>query len=564
MTDYDTTQGNGTQPVVLPPGFNPARQGKITPTRRVYASYQPARRHLDNEWRKIMDLPPRPTVPTTETDPAPAPSAALAAADAHYDTTVRDFAPDHGQDSLEANRTEPPPELPDGDYIEQDGVRHYHHLVKCGNGEYRATNAEGIELADDKGSAILVDDEGRALADLKRPFRKKVGERIGKLRAKIDGRAADADSRRSEPRFYDANGVPIGDFDVPAVGKVPSNGRQYRGRKMLAVTVAGGVFVGAVGIGAGVYVGRSAVPAAGMISPREAAAYRLTTFPLDAAAAFGKQYLEICLTHGDSEQVKKREQLLEAMATSGSADSCGWTSGGNKQNAEMIVWNGSMRPVKDDFGSGNAAYLGYTVSTGDGQYYTVTVPVWVKSVAEANDFRVVGDIGFSSPPRVATPPPAESRYEKDSSLANEVRDSIITPFLTAWAASDKGQLNLVLADNAEPSARTGLGGAVDSPKIQSIDVLSPRKTAASDNSTSIVYQDGDKVLAETTVVWQVPASESKQVTGYRIELHRAAGKWQVYDIDGGLVDRGGGGLSESGIGAADAMVPGAASTGAGE
>ncbi|MDN5756944.1 MAG: conjugal transfer protein [Tomitella sp.] len=563
MTSNNTTKSGGENlPVVPPPGYNPAREQKSVQPRAVYARYQPARRSLDNAWRGLVDLPAivgnptrEPTFPAAGDDSGRAPAEPGRAGDA---TAAVATAPE----TVHTSAADGDESADDVDCIETNGVRHYLYVLDCGRGEYRASSADHFELADSNGGPIRVDKEGRALDDLKQPLRKRISNRIAQIRAKIDGTQG-TDTTAAAAPIYDANGVPITDFDVPGIGKKPGMGGQYRGRRILAITVAGGLVIGAVGITAGAYMGRSAVPAAGMISPSEASAYRLTTFPLDAAAAFGKQYLDVCLTHGDNESVKKRQQLLASMATPGAGKSCGWTAGGSQQDAEMIVWNGSMRPAKAEFGSGKAAYLGYTVSTSDGQYYTATVPIWAKSATDANDFRVVGDIGMSSPPRVATPPPAESQYDSDSSLATQVQDSIVKPFLTAWAASDKSQLNLVLADNAEPDARTGLGGAVESPKIQSVEVLSPRKTSAGSNK-SVTYEDGDKVLAEAVVEWHVPASESKQVTGYRIELHRAAGKWQVYDVDGGLVDTEGGGAGATGIGGADSMVPGSASEVAGK
>lgn len=158
MTSDDTTQGGRKKspPITLPRGFNPARQDKTTPTRLAYAAYQPTQHRLDNAWRELMDLPVVPSTSTTEPHPAPTPPTEAVPAE-HDDASEQAPRPDSDYSIPDVNDAEAPTVVPDGDYVEHDGIRHYHHLVKCGNGEYRATNAEGVELADSKGAAILVE-----------------------------------------------------------------------------------------------------------------------------------------------------------------------------------------------------------------------------------------------------------------------------------------------------------------------------------------------------------------------------------------------------------------------
>src|SRR5699024_6002095 len=126
--------------------------------------------------------------------------------------------------------------------------------------------------------------------------------------------------------------------------------------------------------------------------------------------------------------------------------------------------------------------------------------------------------------------------EFDSKLANDVEDSIVLPYLIAWSDSDQRALNLVTTDDATPDATTGLGGEVSNPQIEKIAVQSPRKKGTADGS-GVVYEDGDTVMAEVQVRWDVASSKSTQIAGYRIELTRKSGKWLVYDVQGGLVDR---------------------------
>ncbi|WP_137725834.1 conjugal transfer protein [Prescottella subtropica] len=455
----------------------------------------------------------------------------------------------------------------ESDWADVDGHRIYKWVLEVDGGLYVASDADGTELRDEHGDRIYVDDLGYAItpdlgADTAAGADLVAGEpktdaasRFGKVKNLFGWKTEpDADT----PQVFDSNGVPLVDFDIVKVGKAPTFGRHNRGRRALTIAVSSLAACAAVGLIAGVTIGRSAIPAEGTISAQEASAYRLTTFPLDAAVSFGRQYLDVCLTHGGGDAVKKREQLLKAMGTPGAADGCGWTSGGLQQEPALIVWDGTMTPISE-FPDGEAAYLGFTVSMADGQYQTVSVPVWVKSSKVSNDMRIVGDIGVTAPMRLATPPPAKAKLTDDGSLAGQVTDSLLAPFFKAWGASDAGQLNLVLADSAVARARTGLGGIVANPKIDKATVRSPRATDTPANQP-IVYQDGDAAVAEVRVTWDVPASESTQTTGYRVELVRHSGKWLVVDIRAGLVDRDGAGAAGSGIGSANELVPGAAST----
>ena len=97
------------------------------------------------------------------------------------------------------------------------------------------------------------------------------------------------------------------------------------------------------------------------------------------------------------------------------------------------------------------------------------------------------------------------------------------------------------------------------PQIEKVTVRSPRATNTASNQ-AIVYQDGDIAVAEVRVTWNVPASESMQASGYRVDVVRNSGKWLVTDIRAGLVDREGAASSGSGLGSATDLVPGAAST----
>ncbi len=536
--------------VVLPDGFRPARADKRIPVRRIYATFTPARESVRPALASLLGQTVASPPESTVQPPAEAPTAL---------TTP----PEPAVDSRPA--AEP--------YEEVSGHRIYKWVLEMGGGLYVASDEHGIELHDEHGDRIYVDELGYGITpdfgdptvpnELPSPAadpvavepKKGIAGPFEKVKS-LFGRGAQAEPEA--PQVFDGNGVPIVDFDIVKIGKAPTSGRHNRGRRALTIAVSSLAACAAVGLVSGVMIGRSAVPSEGAISAQEASAYRLTTFPVDAAVSFAQQYLDVCLTHGGGDAVKKREQLLKAMATPGAAAGCGWTTGGLQQKPALIVWDGTMTPISE-FPEGDAAYLGFTVSMADGQYQTVSVPVWVKSSKVSNDMRIVGDIGVTAPMRLSTPPLAKAKLTEDGTLAGQVKDSLLVPFFKAWGASDAGQLNLVLAESAVARARTGLGGTVTNPKVDMATVRSPRATDTPANQP-IVYQDGDSAVAEVRVTWDVPASESTQTTGYRVELVRNSGKWVVVDIRAGLVDRDGAGSAGSGIGSANELVPGAAST----
>lgn len=536
---------DGRLAVVLPDGFNPARDDKRIPVRRIYGMYNPARDSIRASVDQLLGRSPEPVSqdemhrPSMEKDHASVVAPVLESA----------IAPN-----------------PNWDYDGDERV--YKWMLNHRDGVFVASDEAGNELQDSAGKRIFVDDLGRRVLDPdadtavdsaatgentdKAPTKKRWFGRGSSLLPRNKGKTDEI------PDLYDQHGVQLVDFDIAKVGKSGVLGSRYRGRKALALCSSALAFVAVVGLIIGVTVGRSAVPAEGAISPSDAAAYRLTTFPTNAATAFAQQYLTVCLTHGDVEAVKKREQLLKAMSTPGTAPGCGWTSGGLQQEPSMIAWDGTVTPITE-FATGEAAYLGFIVSMADGQYQTMSVPVWVKSGKTGNDLRIVGDVGVSAPMRLENPPPAKAKLTEDVQLAGQVKDSLLAPFFSAWGASNAGQLNLVLADSAGPRARTGLGGVVTKPQIEKVTVRSPRATNTPSNQ-SIVYQDGDIAVAEVRVTWNVPASESLQTSGYRVDIVRNSGKWLVTDIRAGLVDREGAASSGSGLGSATDLVPGAAST----
>lgn len=417
----------------------------------------------------------------------------------------------------------------DGDYyLDKKGRRVFYWFVADGSG-FIAVDQNDVPFTDPDGHDIQVTRKGVAVAD-----RASVGGLIRKGRNLIRSGGATTEALVDDiPEVFDENGAPIDHFPFPPAGKSPVISQRVWGGRRLQVVVAVSVVVAAIAAILGVYAGRSAVPAAGALSPEEVKAYRLSQLPVSAMAAFGQQYLQTCLTHNAyREQLPAREKLLASMATGGSAQDCGWTSGGKVQAPQMIVFTGKWEPL-DGFAPGSAAVLSYSASMETGEFSTVTVPIWVSDPETSNDMSIVGDIGWEPGLQTKKPSQFKEPLTSDPRLAAELQGDVLQPFLKAWAGSDGRQIALIAAPDAKPVVRKGLGGALQNPKIQQASVYAKLTSGSAQN---ITYSDGDEVKAVVTVDWDVKSSESTQTTGYRINLRRDSGKWLVINIRGGAVN----------------------------
>lgn len=412
----------------------------------------------------------------------------------------------------------------DDDYIIDDrGVRRFAYQSPEGAG-FIAVNDAGLPLTDATGDYIFVDRSGADLAD-KTPRRKRAWRFLSRGGEDLDG------PETTPPVLYDENGAPVADFTVPKAGGGLVVTERVRGMRMLTVLAAAAVLALVFGGIFGILVGRSAVPAEGAISAQDAEQYRLSTFPMSAAAAFGEQYLHTCFTHGDATQVDARKKFLDSMSTAGADPGCGWTAGGAVQEPELIAFTGRAKTATG-FSTGQAAYLYYNVSMEAGQFMTISVPVWVQSQNESNDMKVVGNIGITAPMRAADPENYEPSQRSDMTLVADLKESLIEPYLRAWSASNNRQIGLTVTSDAFPDARTGLNGDLENPELGTMSAYTNKR---SQNGEKVLYNDGDTAEVVVQVTWDVPNTQSTQTTGYRIGVRNVAGKWLVTDIGGGAI-----------------------------
>ena len=253
----------------------------------------------------------------------------------------------------------------------------------------------------------------------------------------------------------------------PLPGRPASRiGRARSWTTRLTLIAAPLILIGGVAYSCGVSAGSDRLVQPSGISPDDAAAYHLSTFPTQRAASFGVSYLTVCLTHPaptDSTALTDRLAALARMASGGVTAGCGWTAGTVAAAPAAIVWDGTAKPLQT-YSTGTAALLGYAVTIGDGRTFGVSIPIWV--TAGINGFRVVGDLAIVPAVAPAAAPTPAAPGVTDPMVADSLTAGVLLPFLRAWGASDGVQLNLVLSRDATLPARTGMDNQLSNPASQ--------------------------------------------------------------------------------------------------
>lgn len=530
--------------LTLPPGMYPAPTGDgktaVFPKSDIPADLKPARTgdgadHTDalTALRCLAGAAPwpEPAPASPEPAPEPAPIAASPELEPQPEAAPPEPAP--------RERTHLPYEL-------VDGTPRYLHLTHVDDGTV-ATTADGQLLArtDERGKPILdtdgndeliwVDDDGYETVppglDPDHQDKGKPG-RLSRLFNLAGSRGHSDTDDTPEITYYDENGVPIRGFDVVPPGAPPVSNTRKAGKRI--VYAAGGLtaLLTVSGLIFGVALGSSRVPAEGAISSSEAAEYGLSKFPVDSASSFASRYLDLCLTHGDQAQMQNRSTALETMAGGNVSNNCGWQTDGSKQNVDSVSFNGFVDQAPG-YDTGQAAYLGYDVVV-DGEPLAVSVPVWVGPTEGGGiAMQIVGDLGMSPTIPVAQAPAPSPDQDVDQQLGGNLSDNVVEPFLTAWAASNTRQMNLLTSREASTNVRNGLDGTLTRPKINTV-VARPDKATTAGQPTT--YVNGDTAVVDVAVTWTMASSEATQKAGYRIYVVQEADRWLVYDIQNGMID----------------------------
>ncbi|RPF41329.1 conjugative transposon protein TcpC [Streptomyces sp. Ag109_G2-6] len=330
-------------------------------------------------------------------------------------------------------------------------------------------------------------------------------------------------------------------FDVPRPGgRLPSNGKSTHVALRATLLITACAFaLGSCGV-TGLVIGRSSVtvkPAA--LNSQDLTRYRLTDFPVQAAAVFAEEYASLCMTYSP-ETADKRRESLSHYTSSGVDRDCGW-NGKGKQQVKQANWDGTVEELPE-YGK-NGRYLNIQVTYTGGRTTTLSVPVYVKDLAGASGLRVVGNVGEMPLPIRDTAPALEKEEEVvDQELSNQLRDQVLTGYFKAWAASDTTALARFTTPDATPAAISGLAGALTAPVVQEVQALAPEGAKSGDK---ISYAQGQSVPARVTVVWGGGgADDAKGETAlkrsYRVTVVNTAQGWFIKDIRGGVMDPTGG------------------------
>lgn len=321
---------------------------------------------------------------------------------------------------------------------------------------------------------------------------------------------------------------------IPPPGRTRPVGRTRSWVTRLALIIGPLLLVGGLFYSCGVATGSSRLVQQATISSQDAAAFHLSSFPAERASAFGVAYLMLCWTHpaaADAAATQNRLAALAGMSSAGVTAGCGWTGTAPSPAPVAVTWDGSAVPIPGVYSEGAAAQLGFVVTTADQRTVGVTVPIWMPAATSTAGARVVGDVAVVPVATVAAAPTPIAPATTDSAIADALTRSVLVPFLTAWAASDPVQLNLVLARDASSAARTGMAGQLSGPVVSGVRVVVIR-------GDPTAYRDGDQVIAQLTVDWTT--RPGGQRSGYSIGLRMTGGRWQITDIAGAAPDPAGG------------------------
>ncbi|MFE0600796.1 conjugal transfer protein [Streptomyces sp. NPDC058892] len=367
--------------------------------------------------------------------------------------------------------------------------------------------------------------------------------------------AGSAASSRSRARAVGGAG-----FEVPRPGgRLPAQGRRTHVAVRAALLITTCAFaLGSCGV-AGLVIGKSSVAVADAdLSAKDVERYRLSEFPIAAAATFAEEYVTLCMTYSPQNADKRRDALTR-YASSGVDRDCGMTGQGT-QSVRHAKWDGTVEELPE-FGA-NGRYLGIQVKLSTGRLTTLSVPVYVKDPATGSGLRIAGNVGeMPLASRGSAPAVKQDGEVVDQELSNQLKAQVLPGFFKAWGASDATGLTRFTTPDASQSATTGLAGALAAPEVQEVVALAPE---GSEPNATITYGQGQAVQARVTVVWggaaaAAPAKGTPPPTtsvkrSYRLTLVNTAQGWFIKDVRGGVLDPTGG-RADAGTTASEAPVP---------
>ncbi|MGW7190918.1 conjugal transfer protein, partial [Streptomyces sp. NPDC054838] len=351
-------------------------------------------------------------------------------------------------------------------------------------------------------------------------------------------------SAARDPKAPAPAAAPAG-FDVPRPGgRLPVQGRRTHVALRATLLITTCAFaLGSCGV-AGLLIGKSSVAVqSGALDEKDLQRYRLTDFPIQAAATFAEEYVTLCMTYSPQTADKRRDALAH-YTSSGVDRDCG-VSGQAGQSVRQAKWDGTVEELPE-YGA-NGRYLGIQVKLSTGRTTTLSVPVYVKDLATGSGLRVAGNLGeMPLPSRGSVPVVKQDKEVVDQPLSDQLRAKVLPGYFKAWAASDATGLTRFTTPDATQAATTGLAGALASPDVQEVVALAP---AGSENGKAVQYGPGQTVQTRVTVVWGgapspgakgAPAPVPTVKRSYRLTVVNTAQGWFIKDIHGGVLDPTGG------------------------
>ncbi|MEC4018251.1 conjugal transfer protein [Streptomyces sp. H27-D2] len=327
-------------------------------------------------------------------------------------------------------------------------------------------------------------------------------------------------------------------FDVPQPGRrIPAGGRRTHVALRATLLITTCVFaLGSCGV-MGLLAGKSSSPQAADLDAKEAAKYRLTDFPMQAAATFAEHYALLCMTYAPN-TIDDRQKDLARFASAGVDADCGWDGQGT-QKAVSANWDGTVEKLPE-YGA-HGRYLGIQVRLDNGALTTLTVPVYVQGLADGEGLRVAGDVGEMPLPSHGTVPGLdEDDQVTDDALSAQLQKKVLPGYFEAWGQSDATAMTRFTTPDATQAATAGLRASLSDPTINEVVALAPK---GFEDSESYTYKADQPVQALVALSWTGPNGTAVR-RSYRVTVVNTEQGWFIRDIHGGVLDAEGGSADE--------------------
>lgn len=304
--------------------------------------------------------------------------------------------------------------------------------------------------------------------------------------------------------------------------------RGGRGRMLAARYSIIGMSVILMGFGVKSIVFPPDIPSDEVLAANIQEEMNMSAFPADQAESFALGFTRAYLNYDPALTAQRNADLEHFAADTLAVNGLTVPS----ESAQKVVEGPYISGVRyvDD----NNALFTTTAKLDNGRWVSIATPIFYDDTARA--FVVAQAPSLAPNPQLSASAGKPAATQEVDQEASESATAAITSFMTAWGASDKEAISVVVSDEADPRVWNGLEGSV---KLDRLDLIEVYQQPEDEESS--VWQA--KVTAAWTVIntpqgEDVPEEEatdteehSQYMGSYQLILQRSDdGKWYVSDI----------------------------------